>query len=182
VNASPLMSGPAPELALRDIHLPAPISWWLIPPGYYLIALASLLLAGLLFYLYKKYESYKFRRLALKELESIASAYKSDKELTKLIKVFSIWLRRSALCHYPRSACAGLTGKRWLEFLDNDMVKKPFTKGVGRVFALGPYSFKALEVDCDGEELIALGKEWVKTLPPIKKTKASPNSKEVAYD
>lgn len=48
-------------------------------------------------------------------------------------------LRRTALAGFPREEVAGLTGNRWLAFLDGTMPGGGFVDGPGRVLTEAPY-------------------------------------------
>jgi hypothetical protein len=66
-------------------------------------------------------------------------------------------LRRAAMNRHPRAQVAGLTGRDWLEFLDDD--RHQFTKGIGAWLATAPYA-RAQTVDFDA--LFALCETWVR--------------------
>jgi hypothetical protein len=48
-------------------------------------------------------------------------------------------VRRYAVTRYGRSKTAGLTGTRWLDFLDRASHSNDFTQGPGKLLAQGPY-------------------------------------------
>ena len=43
------------------------------------------------------------------------------------------------LAYSPRDAVAGLTGNKWLEWLDRDLDEKLFSEGAGRMLESLPY-------------------------------------------
>ena len=99
------------QLPLRDLHLPEPIGWWPLAPGWWvLIALA---VAGLVYLLYRQYlvwRSGRARRVALKELGRVRREYADGQDAVRLAKALSELTRRSMLAYAPRGEVAGLTG------------------------------------------------------------------------
>ena len=58
---------------------------------------------------------------------------------------------------HSRAQVAGLTGRDWLEFLDNDT--RQFTEGVGACLVTAPYA-RVETIDLDA--LLALCETWVR--------------------
>ena len=127
-------------LPLRDLHLPEAVGWWPLAPGWWvLIALAT---AGLLFFLFKLFLKWRWnaaRRAALAELARIRRDYEQGADALALAKELSELLRRSMLAYAPRGEMAGLTGDRWLAWLDRGLDSRPFTEGSGRHIESLPY-------------------------------------------
>lgn len=147
------------ELPLRDIHLPEQISWWPPALGWWLLPILLLLV------IYLSFKAIKFfnRKTAFKSAKKILLQVKHDNELNDYDKLcqLSIWLRRVAVSIAPRSEVAGLTGLKWLEYLDHNMTGKPFSEGVGRIFTEAPYQDnKKIQVDLS--ELFDLCETWLK--------------------
>ena len=71
------------ELALRDIHLPAPVGWWPPAPGWWL--LAGLMLAVIIWLFWRWQQQRRSEQgleLALSELERLQGMHgKNTKEL-----------------------------------------------------------------------------------------------------
>ncbi|WP_058635645.1 DUF4381 domain-containing protein [Aureimonas ureilytica] len=114
---------------LRDIHLPQPIGWWPLAPGWWaLIALVCALSAAALVWTWMRRRSARF--LALRELEAI-DPERPDEFLTQL----SSLLRRVAR---RRSAGADvLTGAAWSAFLMDG--KHGMSRDGATLLAIGPY-------------------------------------------
>ncbi|EMB13270.1 DUF4381 domain-containing protein [Rhodopirellula europaea] len=92
---------------LNDIVVPAPVSWWPLAPGWYVL-LAGLL-AAITWLVWKNWRTWKsnaYRREAIHELESANTA-----------GAISGLLRRTALKTHSRSELAQMTGDRWPEWL-----------------------------------------------------------------
>ena len=114
---------------LRDIHLPQPIGWWPLAPGWWaLIALVCALVVAALVWTWMRRRSARF--LALRELEAI----KSERQDEFLTQVSSL-LRRVAR---RRSAGADvLTGEAWSAFLMEG--KHGLSSDSAALLATGPY-------------------------------------------
>ena len=111
---------PTDTLELRDIHLPDPVSWWPPAIGWWLVLLAIILLIFSLFWL-RKYWLEKNRSakvLAYKELNIIQENFQQHNDQKLLVEDLSVLLRRVCLSVFPREDSAGLTGEKWLMFLD----------------------------------------------------------------
>ena len=150
------MAEPGP---LRDIHLPATVSWWPPAPGWIGLALVVLGLLLLLFVVYRR--RHAPRRAALREWAALAGRYRRDGDGAALAAGLSPLLRRAALARFARRQVAGLTGPAWLAFLDRTGGTDAFTAGPGQVLADAPYRPAAAP---DGEALLACTRDWLRTV------------------
>ena len=148
------------NLPLHDIHLPPPIDWWPIAPGWWLLCGLLLLLFISFWGLRSFYQRRRMRRLAIQQLDRLA-----DLSGTPLVTALSRLLRQAAVIHFPHYDCAGLAGQEWLEFLDRPFTDHPFTAGVGRCLSAAPYQ---KETQIDAVALVILCRRWLKKLPPQK--------------
>ena len=127
-------------LPLRDLHLPEPIGWWPLAPGWWV---AILLLAVALVYLaWRWYRAWVFnapRRFALRELARIEAEYLEHRDPVVLGKQLSELLRRGMLAYAPREDVAGLTGEDWLAWLDSGMPVPYFHTEGGKSLLSLPY-------------------------------------------
>lgn len=86
-----------PTLELRDIHLPAPVSWWPLAPGWWLLV-GVVLLATLGLVLWRRGASTRrLRRAALAELGAIEAAYATAGDGHACAAALSRLLHRLAL-------------------------------------------------------------------------------------
>lgn len=146
-------------LPLRDIHLPAPVSWWPPAPGWW--ALAALLLGAALLALWLRARARRpvpLRASALSALGALEREWQADRDDARLVREVSALLRRVSLSLHPRARTASLTGEHWLGFLDSVLGDTAFSQGPGRVLADGPYR-RAPEVE--GAQLLALARRWI---------------------
>lgn len=117
-----------PLSRLKDIHLPEPVSWWPLAPGWYILAIALALLLVLSGWkLYQWWRWQKPKRMALKMLAEYQQQAKDEKNTALLCARVSELLRRVALVYFPREQVAGLSGDAWLEFLNQTSKKISFS-------------------------------------------------------
>ena len=134
------MTDPA-SLPLRDIHLPANISWWPPAPGWWVslgVALLTLILT-LYFYRLRKRRMYSAVNMARQELARIKSRYEASRDAGDCARSVSILLRRLCISVFPRAETAGLTGAEWLAFLDGAFPGKAFSGSAGKTLLEVPY-------------------------------------------
>ncbi len=127
-------------LPLRDLHLPDPVGWWPLAPGWWiLIALLAAGLAWLAAYLYRRWRFHAPRRHALRELARYEAEYLEHRNPVVFGRQVSELLRRAMLAYAPRAEVAGLTGEAWLQWLDRGMPVPYFPTDGGRSLLDLPY-------------------------------------------
>jgi len=145
-----------PLTELRDIHLPKPISFWPLAPGWYIVlAIIVLMIVIGIIIIYKRQQKRKIPKAILHQLQQL----KQQTDNAAVIAALSSLLKRAALSFYPREKVAKLQGKEWLLFLDKTSNTNAFTQGVGRVFMIGPYQTQS---EYNVEELTLLIENWIK--------------------
>jgi hypothetical protein len=102
---------------LHDIHLPTPISWWPLAPGYYGLIACLLLFLLCLFIFYRYKTSIKVKHEARQKLKALKQAYENQASSHLIASEISILLKQVALFYYERHAIAGLQGEAWVLFL-----------------------------------------------------------------
>jgi hypothetical protein len=128
------------QIPLRDLHLPDPVGWWPLAYGWwFLIGVALLGIGYLLYRSWCRWRANRPRRIALRQLTQVQADYRRGLDAVALSKQLSQLLRRAMLAYAARDEVAGLTGQRWLEWLDRGMRDQPFTAGPGRAIGLLPY-------------------------------------------
>lgn len=119
--SNPAISPQAQELAqLRDIHLPDPIGWWPLAPGWYLLSLfvIAMLVTAIIFVI-RYYKNGRAKRQALRLLETYRQQYQQDTNSQLTAARISELLKRVALVYFPRSKVASLQGESWILFLNH---------------------------------------------------------------
>jgi hypothetical protein len=158
------------QIPLRDLHLPDPVGWWPLAPGWWL--LITLAVAGIVYLLYRQYRRWRhnrLRRIALAELSRVYNNYRQGTDALTLAKDISELLRRAMLAYSPRAEVAGLTGEPWLAWLDRGLEDQPFTTGVGRTIESLPYQRpESIDDDTDISGLIDVVRRRISTpLPEV---------------
>ncbi len=127
-------------LPLRDLHLPDPVGWWPLAPGWwFLLVLAT---AALVYGLYRAWRVRRHnaaRRYALRELTRYETEFLEHRNPVVLGRQLSQLLRRGMLAYADRDAVAGLTGEAWLAWLDEGMPLPYFHTEGGRSLLQLPY-------------------------------------------
>ncbi|MTW22202.1 DUF4381 domain-containing protein [Allochromatium palmeri] len=150
-----------PLADLRDWHLPDPVSWWPLAPGWWLLAAVVLVALVLVVRRWLRWrDQTALQRAARRELERLGRELAADGDRRRYLAELSRLLRRLALARYPRVQVAGLTGEDWLTFLDATGGDGEFSDGVGRVLVESAYR-SADESAFDSEQLAALAGRWI---------------------
>jgi len=113
-----------PLSALRDIHLPDPISWWPLAAGWWVLiglALLVVLRAALM-----DRRRRRLRASALAEIDRLAEHCRQGSDTSRLATGLSVLLRRVALVRFPNEEIAALHGDAWTAFLGRTS-KRPET-------------------------------------------------------
>lgn len=166
-----MMQGTDPaSLPLRDIHLPDPISWWPLAPGWWALMILLVIVVLLTTYFIRRYRNHKISALYLakQELERIKTDFNINQDKSNLVKELSELIRRLSISVFPREESAGLTGEEWLKFLDQYSAKNEFDNGIGRVLIEAPYQANP---DFNSNELIDLVSIWIETVSKRKGAK-----------
>ncbi len=113
-------AAPPNELAqLRDIHLPQPVGWWPLAPGWYVLAILVLLMLCTLGYMLRRYYlNGQGKRQALLLITLYQQQHERDANSQLTSARVSELLKRVALVYFPRERVASLQGERWLAFLN----------------------------------------------------------------
>lgn len=105
---------------LRDIHLPEPISWWPLAPGWYVVGLLVIItLLTMVYFLVRYYKNTRAKRQALRLLTDYRQQYEGEGNSQLSAARVSELLKRVALVYFPRSKVASLQGHEWIAFLNS---------------------------------------------------------------
>lgn len=127
-------------LPLRDLHLPDPVGWWPLAPGWWgVIAILGLILCYVLWRTYRRWRFNAPRRFAMRELARFEAEYHEHQDPVLLGRQLSALLRRGMLAYAPRDEVAGLTGRDWLVWLDRGMPLPYFHTEGGKSLLDLPY-------------------------------------------
>jgi len=164
---------PVSELlaGLRDIHLPAAVSWWPPAPLWWwslaALAVAAALSVAAAVALRRRREraaTLPACRLALRELGVLRRRFFAGGNARDLLAGLSVLLRRTAISLSPRAETAALTGDAWLAWLDARAGE--FAQNTGRLF-------ESLAID---SELIDLRAQVERRLKQLEEHRAKSDS------
>ena len=117
---NPVPTDPAdPLAALRDIHVPPEPEFWPPAPGW--IAVAGVAIAiwlAVMVVAARRWRAGRFRREALAGIRSLRTRHREGAPDSEIAVELSALLRRVALARHPREEVAGLTGDRWMAWLE----------------------------------------------------------------
>jgi hypothetical protein len=151
---------------LNEIIIPDPVSWMPQTIGWYVVFGLILLVAGWWIYgRIRRFRKNRYRRLALAELAVIEQELQQPEKHAKALAEIPVLLKGTALSAFPRSEVAGLSGEKWLAFLDKTMGGKNFTEGEGRLLpelAYAPVQRTAQFSDESVSKLLQLIRRWIK--------------------
>lgn len=141
--------------ALRDIHTPPPIGWWPLAPGWWILAALIIIAIAAIVYWYKRRPKKKvivdYRQTTLSELEKIANTEQDD----AFIQELTVLMKRYVHAYQPNAAA--LTGKAWIDFLDQTGGQGQF-QTYHHQLCVAPYQPGKTE---QKDELIKLVKNWI---------------------
>jgi len=156
----------AAQLAqLRDIHLPDPISWWPLAPGWW--ALAVLLIvcsASALVFEFRRRRSLKYR--ALRELDQLRRGTAPHVTIMELASELCILVRRVVLNTANGRLYANTYGDAWSGYLAASPDGMP--DEIARFIATAPYALHAVadkssdESAPNTEALICAVEHWIR--------------------
>lgn len=154
----------SPEaLPLRDVHLPPPVGWWPLAPGWWIVlGLCGLALAVAVWALLWRQRT-RLRRLGLLRLREIATTSQESSSQAHFAAGLSVLCRQLALACDGENAAA-LTGPAWCTHLDALVPGSTFfTAGLGgQIFEA---AYRPLPTLPRAEILQGL-EYWITHLPP----------------
>jgi hypothetical protein len=144
---------------LHDIHVPPPISWWPLAPGYFLLIMIIVLTSIGIGLHYRYRRARQIKKASLRELTNYQNTYNQHPEQAAVIAAqISLLLKQVALLYYPRDVVASLQGDAWLRFLTESGKKLDFTRE--RAALLEAPFVPTTTVTLTG--LFSLARHWIK--------------------
>jgi hypothetical protein len=154
------MNAADPLAALKDIHLPPPVSLWPPAPGWWVLAVLIVLALILGIWKLLQWRRHRaYRRAALCELQTLQQQWQQHGDPERLQTQLNRLLKQVALAAYPRAQVAALHGDAWLQFLDAHLRKpvfaQPALQGFGALYE-GPSNTVA------PDELLRAARAWIR--------------------
>ena len=108
-----------PLAALHPLREPELLDWWPLAPGWWiLIGLLFIVIAVAVRFLLRWYRGNTYRRVALRQLQSLESEYQETRDDRQHIARINALLKSVALRAFPREQVAPQHGDAWLNFLN----------------------------------------------------------------
>ncbi len=149
---------------LRDIHLPTPVPWWPLAPGWWaLCALAALVALVAAWTVHRRRRS--VRRAALAELRALEAAFRAAAEAgtdrVELAISLTTLLRRVALVRVTRDGVGSLHGEPWVAFLTEGAKDAARSPRVVRDLVQTAYGGERAAAG-DPAEWLAFARSWIR--------------------
>ena len=151
------------SLPLRDIHLPAPVGWWPLAPGWWLL---FALVVGVILWCIARYfrREARRRRLAQNHLNRFHRDWRQHQESRRFVADISALLRRYAIAVDGREHVAGLSGRAWIEHLNRGQAGALFTDALARHLLATPYQKNAKTMtEAEVLNLLSACRQWLAT-------------------
>ncbi len=154
-----------PQLAsaletLRDIHLPAPVAFWPLAPGWWALAAVLGLAVATVAWAWRRHRR-SVRRLALRELAVLELRYGTADQRIALAVSLTTLIRRVALRRSTRSGVATLHGEPWVEFLCQGAKSEARSPRIARELFRTAYGGERAAVG-DPREWLAFARSWIR--------------------
>ena len=122
---------------LHDIHLPDPVAWWPLAPGWWaLLSLALIATACIIFVQHQRRRSLK--QAALRELAILEKTHSDAGSIQALATEVGVLVRRVALSLPGGKQYANVHGQRWSDYLA--AVPAGMPESIAQLLAVAPYA------------------------------------------
>lgn len=126
------------------------------------LSLLVLLLAAGVTWLVLRYLHRRHRRLAHRELQSLARARQKNADPAVFEALPSV-LKRCALVSFSRARVASLSGERWRQFLDESCPGAPFAGSAGQALIVLTTRGASALSRADESALLTAAQTWVRS-------------------
>lgn len=153
-------------LPLRDIHLPASITWWPPAPAWLIAAGLLAVIACASLFAWRRHVRLRAQRTALRELDHIIARYTASGDGHACARSLSRLTRRITLAYGGRDVTA-TTGREWLRVIQDLGGDEDLTESLIRILQTAPYSkaaAKQLQAK-DYRAATAAMRTWLRALP-----------------
>ncbi|CAG4888981.1 DUF4381 domain-containing protein [Paraburkholderia saeva] len=149
---------------LKELPLPAPVSWAPQTPGWLAVALAMLAIAMWIGWIaWRRHQRERYRKIALAELDAIAARLNDASRRDAALAAIAPLIKRTALAAAPRERVASLTGDAWLAFLARTRGQFDTRSGALLSFlSYAPPSELGAVSQHDAEALVGHARDWIR--------------------
>ncbi|MCC2615165.1 DUF4381 domain-containing protein [Aestuariibacter halophilus] len=146
-----------PMEQLKDIHVPADVSWWPLAPGWWvLLAILVLSIVALIVWQVRRYR----HRRALRQALAALSALRPEQDDWP-VQAYQL-VKQLALSYYAREEVAGLYGARWYRYLASALPGSEQTTFISTMEQLGNAQYQRSTQPVDHPSTIAQLQRWCK--------------------
>lgn len=150
------------EIPLKDIHLPDMSLWWPPAVGWWILLMLLIVLGVGWPYFWRWLKHKSVKKLSIAEFEKITKTFDQKEDKRRLVGELSTLLKRILMSYRGRHDTAALSGKNWVEHL-NELVAEPcFSDKEEALLAQGQYQ---RDPDFDIQSLIQNCERWINALP-----------------
>ena len=145
---------------LRPNHLPDPVSYWPLAPGWWLSALLFIVLVTLITVWTRRYiRRSRYRRQAKRSAIQLFQSFQQHNNCLQYANDCNHLLKQTALHAFPAEQVARLHGQQWLEFLADSSGLDGFSGPAGE--ALGDNRYRQ-QPSVDVAQLHSLTLDWIR--------------------
>ncbi len=145
---------------LRPNHLPDPVNFWPLAPGWWISALLLItLLTTVTIWTIRYVRRTRYRRQARRTAISLFEQFQQHNNCLQYANDCNRLLKQTALRAFPAEQVARLHGKQWLEFLADSAHLPEFTGQAGD--ALGDQRYRQ-QPSVDVAQLHSLTLSWIR--------------------
>jgi len=150
---------------LRDIHLPDPVPFWPLAPGWWVVA-GAVVVAVIAAISIRRLRRAGVRFFALREVDQVRQAFQETDDSAAFALGVSSIVRRVALVLFDREQVAALHGSRWLEFLQSTGRQDGFDAEMAQNMEAAIYGAPGLPgtelTEETGDRLAVAAKNWIR--------------------
>ncbi len=150
------------ETPLKDIHLPDMSLWWPPAVGWWVLLILLIALAVGLPYFWRWMKHKSLKKLSIAEFEKITKTFDQKEDKRRLVGELSTLLKRILMSYRGRLDTAALSGKNWIEHLNELVPESCFSDEEEALLAQGQYQ---RDPDFDIQSLIQNCERWINALP-----------------
>ncbi|MEM9102232.1 MAG: DUF4381 domain-containing protein [Pseudomonadota bacterium] len=154
---------PDPLAQLKDIHLPEPIHWWPLAPGWWLVLLVIVVLICFVIYRWRRHKKVSTSIVThlQTDFDRIQRIYRQQGNDDVMLKQMLLLMKTVAIHTYGRRKTAALTGTAWSQFLTQEFPQIVLTPATRECIEKGLY---APNIICEGDIFFAQSSQVIEAM------------------